>query len=307
MPPDLFVVIVTRDRDELLTRTLRSVGECRIPSGLRATLVIENGLRRAADRVVADASPALRARHLFEPSGNKCRALNVSLDHVGDGLVVFLDDDVRVLPDLLERYATAAEQGGAGCFFGGPVTPDYEEHPPGWLLPFLPSSAKGWRLEHPSELIARPRFLGFNWAAFAEDLRRVGGFNEDVGPGSWTSSVGDESDMQRRLMAAGLVARYIPDALVYHWVPKPQCSPAFALQRAYRDGIRVGFLAEEKWGLSICGYPMGLVKRMCEAWVAARYQRFRSDERRSFAAAITHQHRLGALKGITLKRQRASV
>ena len=111
--------------------------------------------------------PSLEARYLFEPAGNKSRALNAALAQIDDGLVVFLDDDVRPAPEVLELYATAARAAGPGCFFGGPVEPDYEAAPPEWLTAFLPPSARRWCPDE-AQLATKPFFLGFNWAAFAE-------------------------------------------------------------------------------------------------------------------------------------------
>jgi hypothetical protein len=109
--------------------------------------------------------------------------------------------------------------------------------------------------------------------------------------------------MQRRLIASGVTARYVPDALVHLWVPKTHCSPAFALQRAYRDGIRIGLLNEEKWGMSVRGYPLGLIRRTAESWVAARYRRLIAGETASFPNEFMRLRRMGALKGIALRRQ----
>jgi hypothetical protein len=299
---DLYILIVTHAREALLGRTLSCLGRCTIPAALRRTLVIENGARARAEVVVRSAPAALNAEYVFEPSQSKCRSLNAGIRDIGDGLVLFLDDDVTVVGDLLDRYVETAERFGPGHFFGGPIAPEYEETPPAWLHPFLPNSARGWQLEDPAELISRPRFLGFNWAAFAQDLRAVGGFDENLGPGSWTASVGDESDMQRRLMAAGGIAAYVPGALVYHWVPKTHCSPAFALQRAYRDGIRVGFLNQEKWNTSVFGYPVGLLKRIIASWVVAKSSRVTADQRSSFENEFVYRHRLGVLKGMRLRR-----
>lgn len=302
MEMNLYILIVTHAREELLRRTLSCLGQCTIPSALRTTLVVENGSRGGAECAVRSAPAALRPKYMFEPSNSKCRSLNAGIREMGDGLVVFLDDDITVVPELLDLYVKTAETLGPGHFFGGPVAPDYEEPPPEWLVPFLPNSARGWRLDDPTELKERPRFLGFNWAAFVQDLRNVGGFNEDLGPGSWTSSVGDESDMQRRLMGAGGTATYVSGALVYHSVPKTHCSPAFALQRAYRDGIRVGFLNQEKWGRSVCGYPLGLVRRILESWFVAKMRRLLSSETGSFETEFVYRHRLGVLDGIRLSR-----
>ena len=219
---------------------------------------------------------------------------------IDEGLVVFLDDDVRVVPDLLEVYAAAARRAGPGQFFGGPVAPDYEEAPPDWLIEFLPLSARGWRPDDPSQAITRPFFLGFNWAAFAGDLRRVGGFSERFGPGS-DAGVGDETDMQRRLVTAGLKAVYVPQALVYHWVPRDRCSPEWALERAYRNGIRSGLLKQDAAaGPTIAGYPLVLVKRTVESWVRSKMRR-NGQRRERFAAQLKYQRQRGVLRGVLLR------
>ena len=57
-------------------------------------------------------------------------------------------------------------------------------------------------------VITSPVFLGANWAAFARDLKEVGGFDPWFGPGSATGSTGQEQTMQRRLLGAGLHGRY---------------------------------------------------------------------------------------------------
>ena len=296
----LFVVLATREREQLLERTLTSLAQCRRPEGFRGTLVVENGIRGGAERVVRGAAPILQAQYLFESVGNKSLALNAALAQIDEGLVVFLDDDVRVAPDLLEMYAAAARRAGPGQFFGGPVAPDYEDAPPDWLIEFLPLSARGWNPDHPTRTATRPFFLGFNWAAFARDLRKVGGFSERFGPGT-DAGVGDETDIQRRLVAAGLKAICVPQALVYHWVPRDRCSPAWALERAYRNGIRNGLLKEEAAaGLMIAGFPLVLVKRTVESWVRSKL-RWNRQQGERFAAQLKYYRQRGLLRGARLR------
>ena len=294
------VVLATRDREDLLARTLASLAQCRIPETFGGTFVVENGQLGATERVVREAPAALDARYLFEPVGNKSRALNAAVAQIDDGLVVFLDDDVRVVPELLEAYVAAARRVGPGHFFGGPVAPDYEEPPPAWLIEFLPVSARGWRPDDPSRANARPFFLGFNWAVFADDLRRVGGFSEHFGPGS-DSGMGDESDLQRRLMTAGVMAVCVAEALVYHWVPRNRCSPAWALERAYRGGIRTGLLKEDELGPIIAGYPLFVVKRTVKSWLRSQIRRLNRERVDRFAAQFNYQREKGVLRGVMLR------
>jgi GT2 family glycosyltransferase len=297
----VFVVLATRNREDLLARTLTSLAQCRLPAGYAGTFVVENGQRGRTEQVVRDAAPSLAARYLFQPAANKSRALNTALDRICDGLVVFLDDDVRVGPDLLELYGAAARRAGPGHFFGGPVSPDYEETPPEWLTAFLPPSARRW---HPDEaaLATKPFFLGFNWAASADDLRRVGGFDERLGPGS-DIGIGDESDVQRRLAAAGVTAACVPQALVHHWVPRARCSPEWALERAYRSGVRSGWLKGDVAGPTIAGYPLHLLKRVARSWLRRHAPQPGLGPGERFAVHVRYQRQRGVLRGVMLRRR----
>ena len=300
---DVFVVIATHGRGDLLARTLDSVAQCRRPESFRGVIVVENGGRGAAERIVSDAPEGLAVRYVFEPAGNKSLALNRALEMIHDGLIVFLDDDVRVDPALLEVYAEAARSVGQNAFFGGPVRPDYEAPPPEWLTAFLPPSARGW--SPPADgarLNAKPFFLGFNWAAFAADLRAIGGFDERLGPGS-PVGIGDESDVQRRLAAAGSRAMCVPEALVHHWVPRTRCSPEWALERAYRSGVRTGWLETAAAGPTVAGYPLALVKRVAGQWLRRRLPLPGAGPGERFAAQARYQKQRGVLRGAMLRRR----
>ena len=298
----MVVVIATHRREALLARTLASLANCGQPEEFHCTLVVENGERGGAERVVEQGPAMLKARYLFEPAGSKSRALNHAVAQIDEGLAVFLDDDVRVSPNLLKSYAVSAREAGSGAFFGGPVEPDYEDTPPDWLIKFLPFSARGWHLDDPSQPIAKPTFLGFNWAAFAGDLRRVGGFDERLGPGS-AAGLGDESDIQRRLVASGLRAKYVPEALVHHWVPRNRCSPDWVLERARRYGIGSGLLTDERaMGFTVAGYPLALVKRTVKSWLRLQLRRS-ADRRERFEAELKYHRLRGVLRGALLKHQ----
>ena len=286
----IVVVIATSGRQRLLERTLASLTQCRIPEGFEATIVVENGSRSGADQVVQQAASVLKARYLFEPKGNKSRALNVALREAGDALLVFLDDDVRAGAALLESYATAASAAGRGHFFGGPVAPEYEETPPAWLLKFLPPSARGYD----SPPTTRKWFLGFNWAAYGDDLKRVGGFDERLGPGGICGGIGDETELQMRLRAVGLNARYVPDALVHHWIPRDRCSPEWGLRRQYSDGVVTALLTNT---------PLTLFRAATAGCVRAFFQGVERDTIARFAARHELRRNLGIIRGILLRRR----
>ena len=253
----IVVLIPAHGRPKLLSRTLDSLATCDLPASYHELIVIENGSRAGAENVVASLPDRLNARYMHRERGNKSYALNEALETIPDGLIVFFDDDVRVLREILMHYASAAAQKGEKNFFGGPIDVDYESPSPEWLTPYLPGSARGWGLNG-IEVESHPWFLGANWATFAEEIRNVGGFDTSVGPGE--AAVGQETEIQQRLVAHGCVKVFVPGAKVWHYVPKERCSPKWALQRQYRHAVTDGLQNTE--GDRLWGVPRWIPREM---------------------------------------------
>lgn len=240
----LTVLIPTHGRPKLLERTLASLTECILPDSYRELVVIENGSRAGAEGIVACLSERMRARYMHEEWGNKSNALNVALETIGEGLVVFFDDDVRVEPNTLVAYADTAQDYERGVFFGGPVEVDRESEPPDWIAPRFPSSVRGFDLV--DRRMAEDKFVGFNWAAFAEDIIDLGGFDPRFGPGSPADATGQEGDMQDRMLAAGMQSVDVSEAWVSHYVPAENVTLQWLLKRRVRDGAGAGIRAKSR-------------------------------------------------------------
>ena len=246
MTAPLYVLIPTYGRAPLLGRTLTSLAACELPASYVETVVVENGSKEGAEAICQQADARLKVRYLHVERANKSNALNEALKLLPDeALVVYLDDDVRLEPGVLTAYADAARGRTGGQFYGGPIEVDYEVPPVDWIRSYLPPSARGWEMGDGDE----PNFLGFNWAAFAGDVRAAGGFDVRRGPG--TDSVGQEHEMQWRLRDAGVAPVYVPKARVWHYVPGSQCSAAWLLNRSTRIGKSKGRRERHEQGFSL--------------------------------------------------------
>jgi len=239
-PFEIVIAIPTIGDPAPVKALLDRLAACDIPANLRATYVVENGGGTRARAVVEAAPAAVKARYLWCAEPGKSRALNHALAQLDDELVVFLDADVRPDCGVIAAYAEAASAEDEPAYFGGECLVDYEQPPAAWVRAGLPPSAAGFTWTKPVLWDRRTRFLGFNWAVFAEDLRRVGGYNESLGPGADLLSVGDETEAMNLLLIAGLKARWVPDAKVWHHVPADKCGPLWGLRRAYLNGIYQG-------------------------------------------------------------------
>lgn len=239
---DAAIVIATCRRPDLLRRTLASLAAARLPGSVGEILVVENGGAHGAGDVAGTFAGRLPVRHYSLEEGNKSRALNDALRRTRADLVHFLDDDVRVAPGTVEAYVEAASRYGPGHHFSGPLVADWETEPPEWLKRYLPASAIGWDQGDEEIYYDRPYFIGSNWSAFREDVLAVGGFREHIGPGSPSGAIGDEMELQQRLLDAGGRGVYLPEARIWHHVPPSACDFEWARRRQERMGLTYAVL-----------------------------------------------------------------
>ncbi len=290
----MYVLIATAARPELLTRTLDSLASCALPDTFREVIVVENGGRRGVEEAVANASPSLRARYMFREEPGKCGALNAGLATLDPGLVVFLDDDVRLAPETLTAYTQAAAA-QPRAYYGGPCAVDYETPPPSYLIKYLPFSARGWEPEGTYGADRPMHFLGFNWAAHAEDVRAAGGFPEHVGPGQ-VVRVGDEDFVQDALLQRGLAWEYVPAARVWHWVPRERSDARWLIERGYHNGRSRASLTPSG-GVGVFGCPWWVWRRWVTSQLRSAATRLVGSEQGRFRAAYGLSINRGLLHG----------
>jgi GT2 family glycosyltransferase len=312
----MVVLLATAGPAERLSETLKSLSECRLPENFRETIVVENGPRSGTGELLAAQPGLLRIRHVYVEEPNKSVALNQAIAGLDDCFIYFIDDDVRFDPGVLMEYAAAAQE-KPGFYFGGPTSVDYEARPPDWLLPYLPPSARGWnptvRWFSPRRVLEMdacdacvegvdldvPVFRGFNWAAFSEDVKRAGGFNPERGPGARTRATGQEMDMQARLISIGVKGKYLSRARVWHYVPASRCTPQWALQRAYRDGVGRGLSVPQVD--AFLGFPVDMLARLIALLSVLLMTRAKYDPVARFELRARIRYLLGYRKGLRLR------
>lgn len=305
MPADfpIHVVICTFGRATLLRRTLASLAEVRRPASFAQAWVIENGTNDGAEQICAEIeeSTDLPLRYVHRPQKGKSRALQFALDEIGRGLVVFTDDDVRFDAGWLEAFAQAAAEHGENAFFGGPLLIDYEVGPPPqWLHPQLPCSALGWSLPDDHAPITKACFLGANYGGFVQRFQSVGGYKAHLGIGSRGNPVGEEFEIQDRLLADGARGVYLPDAKLWHWVPAERSSPRWTLERAERVWFTDALMGKTHHadGPRLAGVPRWMWRRLIARWLRKTLAALSPDaQKRHQQRMLYHQWR-GTVRGL---------
>ena len=105
---DIINVIATSGRPELLLRALLSIQSCRKPAGYKGVIVIENGPEKKVEKMVCEFKSNFPLRYIHIDQANKSLALNRALSEIKDGLVHFIDDDVRLEENTLIAFSEAA-------------------------------------------------------------------------------------------------------------------------------------------------------------------------------------------------------
>lgn len=251
------VVIPTCGRPEILERTLRSMVEAEWPACMGTVFVVENAREAGAKQVCKVYVDKIPIHYIFEPKVGSSFARNAGVDASRADIIIFLDDDVKVAEQIFVAYTRAFSSNGLDFFYGGPVAPDYEQAPPAWLEAHLPPSAKGFDLGVLVQEVQQGRFLGGNHAVPRKLLAEAELFDEvcAVGLGG---ALGEETRLQQRLLKKGYNGLYVPQALVWHYVPADRCTPEWALERSYRTGLTEGIVSvrERQPGRGVGGVPV---------------------------------------------------
>jgi glycosyltransferase involved in cell wall biosynthesis len=225
---DASVLVCTWNNSKLLDRTLASMSRFDVPTGLRYEIVVvNNNCSDDTETVIERWRGILPINYIIEPRQGLSRARNAGLAAAIGSLIIFTDDDVLLEPHWLRVYWEVYSEHGVRSFYGGSVVSDYEGEPPdSRIAPYAPWSVIGLHLgPHTRYLRPEETFLAANWACDRSAILAAGGFNELLGldPSSARLRVGEETDLMNRLRAAGMVAYYLPQATLRHFVPAAKC------------------------------------------------------------------------------------
>ena len=291
----------------LLRRTLGSLAAATIPAGLMEVIVVENGPRGDAVIVCADFPLQLPMFFMYSPVASLSGARNTGAQRATGEVLIFFDDDIRLSRETLAAYSSAFDQYGTGYFFGGPTDIDYESPPDSDLLPFLPFSARGFQLSEQSlGLMDRAhRFLGANHAVPKHAFLDTMGNDSLAAVGHNAGGVGEETRLQDRLLAMGIDAIYVPDAMIWHYVPSASCNLAWLKTRYFRYGYTDAVLEAQRGPISrgIYGVPLWAIRERVEhALHRLRMALTRAPLERRIEAALRGKRLAGRIAGFMLAR-----
>jgi glucosyl-dolichyl phosphate glucuronosyltransferase len=227
------VAIPTYNRAELLRQTLAGLARQDFPRDDFEVLVIDNNSRDGTAAVVASfAGERPAPRHVLETRQGLDHARNRALAEARGEIIVFGDDDILVESDWISRMvapwagAAAARIGAVG----GEVIPVFPDGLPAWVAewhgPLAFRAEAGPLGPHQSPMGAN---LAFPRRVFAE----LGPFHAGLDRTAGNYFSGGDSEMVRRVRAAGLEVWFAPAAAVRHQMPAGRTTFRYAARHAF--------------------------------------------------------------------------
>jgi GT2 family glycosyltransferase len=239
------VCICTRDRGASVAVTLGSLAAS-LYDDFDVVVVDQSTSEDTADAVASATIGDPRFSYLHTTSVGLCAARNIAIEHATGPLLAFTDDDCEVSVDwlrLLAQHFSEQPRVGqiCGAVFAGSHDPT-QGYVPNFSIqePFLVSSPwMKWRCKG----------MGANMAFRLDALRKVGPFDEMLGPGA-AMYMADDYDITYRMLRAGYPVLCVPDAFVIHhgfreWADASilKRRSGFATAAAHMKQVRSGDIA----------------------------------------------------------------
>ena len=227
------VAIPTYNRCALLRQTLEGIARQDYPADRFETLVIDNNSRDDTARVVTELAASMPGvRRLLETKQGLDHARNRAIAEAKGDIIIFADDDILVEPDWIAQMIAPfighpGEKIGA---VGGEVIPVFPDGLPPWVAEW--HSPLGFRKDAgPLSDLQCP--MGANLAFPCWVFKEFGTFHASLDRTAGSYFSGGDSEMIRRIRAAGMVVWFVPAAAVRHQMPASRTTFRYAARHAF--------------------------------------------------------------------------
>jgi len=291
--PFVSVVIATRNRAQLLGRTIAAIQRQRWPVDRMEVVLVDNGSTDDTPETIAEAQriePKIPLRFIYLARPGKSRAVNAGLAVVRGQVIALTDDDAQPEPAWIERLVGAMRESGVD-FVGGRMRPIWEVPPPRWMSPALYGALAVPDNGPHRELFTRTGHvmpIGANMALSRRAFEHVGGLCESLGKLDGTLQTGEDHEFFLRLLAAGFRGVYEPTAVVYHLVTANRLTPSYFRAWLYQNGRDTAWLQQSypQGGRTLGGIPRYLWREAAgDAWTIVRAAVAR-DHAQRFASSV---------------------
>ena len=238
----LSLIIASYNRSASLLSALRSVVEQSAPYDVWECVVVNNNSTDDTAERVAEfitQHPKCNIRLVNELNQGLSFARNRGISESEGEYIAIIDDDERIAPDFISAYISLFDNVPDAVAAGGPIIAEYPAGRPRWMShfterPIANTMYFGSRVrEFPAGRIPG----GGNMALRRSAIRRYGVFDTALGYVGESLVGGEESDLFERLRIAEAKYYYVPEAVMYHIIPKEKLTADYLKRLSYNIGV----------------------------------------------------------------------
>jgi glycosyltransferase involved in cell wall biosynthesis len=237
--PELSVIVCTYNRSEYLPDLLESIKKQDFNRDRFELIIIDNNSTDPTSTISKDfinRSPDLNARYYLETNSGLSFARNRGIKESKGEVLVFVDDDAVAVPDYLLSIAEYFKSHSNIAAGGGKILPRYENEPPDWMTPFLLPVVSALDMGDKIRYFPAKKYpIGANMFFRREVFDKVGMFNPNLGRKGKKLLGGEEKDMFLRMGSSQKIV-YLPEACIFHIVPKKRLEQSYITEMAYGVG-----------------------------------------------------------------------
>ena len=233
---DVTVVMLTRNRADLLPLSLAHLEVQTFPSGRFEILVVDQGSTDGTAAILERYSGGapVRTRYLAVESQGPVAARNRGLELATGRWVLFLDDDLLAGPNLVKAHVAAQNQRDGACAVVGRVDPHPQIAPATFIRRYELDPSRRLRQGQPLRFLD---WRAWNLSLPRTELLEAGGFDEGfLLPGL------EDLELAWRLESGGLSGVYDEEARAYVWRPT---TVEAEHERAYAEGYSLHTVLEK--------------------------------------------------------------
>jgi glucosyl-dolichyl phosphate glucuronosyltransferase len=235
----------------MLERTLDSLMAAAVPQALSVRVtVVDNNSKDQTRQLVEQQAERFQGRlgYVFEGRQGRSWALNAGIAATTGDLVGMIDDDEEIDSQWYSRLYSAFSEGGID-FIGGPYVPRWGAEPPVWL-PRNYLGVIGWidggdKVRRYDESYAGI-LMGGNAVLTRSILEKVGPYMTSLGRNDKHLLAGEDDDMYRRLIGAGARGFYLPDLIIYHYIPPERLTKRYFRRWCFWRGVSSAVIDRER-------------------------------------------------------------
>ncbi len=241
-------VICTHNRREYLSSAIESLLDQTLDQNEYEILIIDNASADGtAELVQAEYGHLDHLRYFYESKLGISHARNRGIEEARAPFLIYIDDDARAYPETLQSVLDAfISLDPSPAAIGGRIWLDWEGEKPDWvpdrylnLFTHLDYGDESFYLEETHYL------MGANIAFRVSALKRLGGFDPNLGRVGGLLRSGEETSMINLMLSIGWPVYYEAKAIVWHVVPPSRKKQKWLWSRFYWDGASQPLLTND--------------------------------------------------------------